>query len=84
MLLATNAVRDRFSSTLRRIKNWPRTSVTQGRLNQCMLLAIYKETTDKLSLIDVDAYEFCYGSDERCRLFGQFCQNDLRFKVCNF
>ena len=84
MLLATNAVNEQFSSTLRRIKNWPRTSMAQGRLNHCLLLAIYKEMTDKLSLNDVAVYEFCFGSDERCRLFRQFCQNDIRFKVCTF
>ena len=44
-----------------------------------MLLAIYKETMDKLSLIDVDANEFCFGSDERSRLSDHFCQNGLRF-----
>ena len=40
--------------------------------------------TDKLSLIDVAANEFCFGSDERSRLFRDFCQNDLRFKVITF
>ena len=28
-------------------------SVTQARFNQCMLFAIYKEMTDKSSLIDI-------------------------------
>ena len=28
-------------------------SMTQGRLIHCMLFAIYKEMTDKLSLIDI-------------------------------
>ena len=50
---ATNAVSERCSSTLRRIKNWLRMSMTQGRLNHCILLAVYKEMTEKLSLIDV-------------------------------
>ena len=27
--------------------------MTQGRLNQCMLLAIYKEMTGRLALIDI-------------------------------
>ena len=29
-------------------------SVTQGRFDHCMLFAIYKEMTDKSSLIDID------------------------------
>ena len=71
VLPATNAVSERSASTLRRIKNWLRTSMTQERFNNCMLRAIYKEKTDKLSSIDV-ANEFCFGSDERSRLFGRF------------
>ena len=71
-LPATNAVSEQSTSTLRRIKNWLRTSITQGRLNRCMLLAIYKEMMDKLTLTDVAANEFCSGSDERSRLLGHF------------
>ena len=58
--------------------------MTHGRFDHCMLLAIYKEMTDKLSLIDVAGNEFCFGSDERSHLFGYFYQNDLHFKVCVF
>ena len=49
-------------------------SMTQGRLNHCTLLPIYKEMTEKLSLIDV-ASEFCLGSDEHSHLFSRFCQD---------
>ena len=56
-------VSERSTSALRRskIKLW--TSVTQGRLNHCMLLATFKEMTDKLSLNDVAGNEFCFSSD---------------------
>ena len=47
-----------------------------------MLLAIYKEITDKLGLIDAATNKFCFGSDERSRLFSG--QNDLRFKFYTF
>ena len=80
MLPVTNTFSEWSASTLHRIKNWLRTSMKQGRLNHCMLLATYKEMTDKLSLTDVATNEFCVGSDECSRLFGHFCQN-LRFKV---
>ena len=53
--------------------------MAQGGLNHCMLLAIYKEMTDKLSLIDGGANEFCFGIDECSRLFSHFCQNELPF-----
>ena len=49
-----------------------------------MLLTIYEEMTDKLSLIDVAANEFRFGSDEHSHIFGHFYQNELRFKVCTF
>ena len=78
MLPATNTVSERSAAIPCSIKNWFRTSMTQGILNHCMLLAIYKEMTDKLSLINVAANEFCFDSDERSRLFGHFCQNDRR------
>ena len=73
MLPATNAVSEESTITLRRIKNWLRTSMTQGRLNHRILLAIDKEMTDKLSLIEVGANEFCFGSDELSWLFSHFC-----------
>ena len=47
-----------------------------------MLLAIYKEITDKLGLIDAATNKFYFGSDERSRLFSG--QNDLRFKFYTF
>ena len=62
VLPATNAARERSTSILRRIKNWLRMSITHQRLKHCMLLAIYKKMTDKLSLIDVAVNEFCFGS----------------------
>ena len=50
VLPVTNAVSELSTSTLCRIENWFQTSMTQGRSNQCnVLLAIYKEMTDKSS-----------------------------------
>ena len=56
--------------------------MTQGRLNHCMQLAIYKETTYKLGLINVADNEFCSGSVKHSVLLGDFRQNDLRSNVC--
>ena len=57
--------------------------MTEERPIHCNLLAIYKEVMQILSLIDV-AIKFCFDSDERSQLFGRFCQNELRLKVCTF
>lgn len=77
---ATNAVSERSASCLRRIKQWLRTSMTQQRLNHCMLLTVHKERTDNVNLIDV-ANEFCSSNDERFSTFGHFSERDLSFKV---
>ena len=77
LLPATNAVSERSSSSYVELKTG------FGRLNQYMLLAIYKEMTDKLSLIGVAANEFCFVSDECSYLLGHFCQNDLRLYFLN-
>ena len=66
---ATNAVTERSTSTLPRIKSWLRALITHRKFKHCMLLAIYKKMTDKLSLIDVAVNEFCFGSS---RLLGHF------------
>ena len=55
---ATNAVSERLVSNLRRIKDWLRTSMTQKRLNHCMILSVHKERTDDLVLVVV-ANDFC-------------------------
>ena len=50
VLPVTNAVSELSTSTLCRIENWSQTSMTQGRRNHYnVLLAIYKEMTDKSS-----------------------------------
>ena len=46
---ATNAVSQRSASSLRRIKNWLRSTMSQERLNHCILLSIYKEKTDEIT-----------------------------------
>ena len=45
-------------SSLRRDKTYLQSSMTQKRLNSCLVLAIYKEQVDKLNLVEV-ANQFC-------------------------
>ena len=50
---ATNAV-DKWSfSALRRVKLYLRSTMTQGRLNNIMVLHVHTDQTDQLSLIKV-------------------------------
>ena len=62
---ATNASSERSFSGLRRIKTYLRTTMTQKRLNDLMVLNIPKEKT-------VVAKEFVSSRENRVRLFGNF------------
>ena len=64
VMTATNAVSERSVSNIRRIKDLLRTSMTQKRLNHCMILSVHKERTDNLDL-SVVANDFCCGKEER-------------------
>ena len=75
VLPATNAVSERSFSSLRRIKTYLRTTMSQARLNHLMTLNVHKELTDSLSLVDV-ANEFVSNHDYRMRTFGCFTDND--------
>ena len=68
----TNAVSERSVSSMRRFKNWLRSTIPEKRLNHCMLLSIYKEETDKINLKNV-AKLYCEANEERRRTFGIFC-----------
>ena len=50
---ATNAVSERSFSCLRRLKSYLRTTMSQSRLNNVMVLHVHKNLTDKLSLVDI-------------------------------
>ena len=50
---ATNALGEKSFSALRRIKNYLRSTMTQKGMNNLMLMSVYKEDADNLSLIDV-------------------------------
>lgn len=67
----TTSTAERSFSALRRIKTFLRTSMSQARLNHCMLLHVLSERTDKL--LDTDtAKEFAERNERRKNYFGQF------------
>ena len=61
---ATNPVSERSCSTLRRVKYYLRSSMTQERLNSCLVIATYKKQVDKLNLVEV-ANQFCFNNEHR-------------------
>ena len=67
----TSSTSERAFSTLRRLLTYLRSSMTEQRLNNCMLLHIHKDLTDDLDLHEI-AKEFISSNDERHRYFGNF------------
>ena len=49
---ATNATSKRSFSVLRRVKTYLRSTMSQSQLNRLMTLAILKEMTDELDLVE--------------------------------
>ena len=65
---ATNASSERSFSAMRHIKSYLHSTMSQGRLNDLMLLHVHKDLTDGLKLVDV-ANDFVSGSENRLRVF---------------
>ena len=68
---ATNAVSERSALALRRLKNYLRSTMTQSRLNNLMLLHIHKERLDKLCLKSC-LNEFVSSNEHRIQRFAKF------------
>ena len=71
-----NAVNERSASSMRRIKNWLRSAMSRDRLNNCLLLPIHKEKTDKINPRNV-ANVFCEVNEDKRPTFGIFCNTDF-------
>ena len=68
---ASNSTSERSFSTLRRVKTYLRSTMTQQRLNNIMVLNVHKEITDSIKPKDI-ANEFVGGSEHRLKIFGHF------------
>ena len=66
---ATNATSEQSFSALRRVKTYLRSTMTQTRLNNLMLLHVHKDMTTALDLREV-ANDFIGDSEHRLKLFG--------------
>ena len=67
---STNAISERSFSAVRHIKTYLRSTMSQVRVNNLMVLHIHKEKTDNLSMVDV-ANKFV-NSEHRMSCFGKF------------
>ena len=72
-MTATKAVSERSFSSLRRVITYFRFTMTQERLNNCIILTVHKEETDQLELLDIAKY-FAFG-DQRKDILGSFDKN---------
>ena len=68
---ATNAVSERSASVLRRVKTYLRSTMSQLRLNNLLVLHAHKDKTDDLSIPSC-LNEFVKGSEHRMSVFGDF------------
>ena len=73
---ASNAVSERSFSSLCQLKSYLRSTMTQERLNNILVLHVHNDLTDNLNLTEV-ANEFVMGSEFRLTLFGKFHETDL-------
>ena len=73
---ASNAISERYCSTLRGIKIYLRPTMTESRLNHWMMLNTHKEALGELSLMEM-ANGFCWENEARLNIFGKFSQNDI-------
>ena len=68
---AINATSEGSSSALRRVKSYLRSTMSQQRLNNPMLLHVHKGITDIINWKDI-ASEFIGNSEHRLKIFGKF------------
>ena len=68
---ATNTVSERSASALRHVKTYLRSSVTQVRLNNMMVVHIHKTLTDTIDVKSI-LTEFSMANEERRKVFGSF------------
>lgn len=69
VLPASSATAERSFSSLRRLKNYLRTTMAQRRLNNLMVLHVHKDMSDAVDIMKI-AREFVLRQPGRCQVFG--------------
>ena len=67
----TSATAERTFSALKQVFTYLRSTMTEQRLNNCLLLHVHKKLTDELNLVSV-AREFVARNEERIKYFGNY------------
>ena len=67
----TSATSERTFSVLKRLLVYLRSTMTEKRLNNCLLVHVHKEIVDELDLKEI-AVEFISVNDERRKYFGKY------------
>ena len=67
----TSATAERTFSTLRRLKTYLRSTMTQERLNHVILLHTHKDKTDEIDLTEI-AKDFISSNERRIGFFGHY------------
>lgn len=67
----TTATAERSFSALRRLKTWLRSTMTQQRLNNLLMLSSHKSRCDDMNLLEI-AEEFIVFNQQRQKFFGRF------------
>ena len=78
-LPASNATSERIFSGPRRLKTFIRSSMTQVRLNNTLILYVHRDNTDTIDLIEI-TNAFTESSEHRQILFGKFSYKSLVVK----
>ena len=68
---------ERSFSTARRLKTWLRSTMMQERFRNLIILNSHKESTERLSLVDIDS-KLAERNDNRKRNFGIFKESDTQ------
>ena len=71
---ATNATSERSFSALRRIKTYLRTTMSQQRLNDLMILYVHRDSLDELDMDMIGENFVAASSEPRATVFGHFIQ----------
>ena len=71
LFLTLPATSKRTFSALRHLLTYLRATMTEKRLNNCLLLHVHKDVTDSLNITAI-AEEFVSTNDERKKYFGSF------------
>ena len=72
----TSVTSERSFSALRRVLTYLHSSITEERLNSCIVLHIHKHLTDSCDLVEI-VKEFVAANNERRKYFGTFTITEL-------